>query len=320
MENVAWIVTPSGDAISTVTVPVDVIRQSSVLTEKRPCWIHFRKLDDNVEEILQEKFSINELSMEDCKTEARSKTEHFENYLFLLLIYYDGGISRQKKRCVFWGKDFLITIGSRRLFEEARRNLNLEEDPFGDGLAKVVWIISSLIADKFKYVTDSLEEQADEIEAKVFKEQSPELLEDISDLSYEILTLRRSLKQLRDTYKLTMSYSVGWFANPENVHYLRDLLDEISILYDRAETLHEFIQNVLNVFSSLVNFRLNEIMKTLTIFVAVLEPIMFVTSYYGMNVKNLPLSSSPFGIFVISGFMLFLSSGLLYYFKKKGWL
>jgi len=152
----------------------------------------------------------------------------------------------------------------------------------------------------------------------VFKEQNPELLEDISDLSYEILTLRRTLKQLRDTYKLLMSYSVK-FSNPENIHYFRDLLDEISILYDRAETLHEFIQNVLNVFSSLVNFKLNDIMKTLTIFVAVLEPLMFITSFYGMNVENLPLANWRFGIETISLFMAILSIGLIYYFKRRGW-
>ncbi|SMO38217.1 magnesium transporter [Balnearium lithotrophicum] len=319
MGNVAWIVVPSGDAISTISVPISSLVENEKFLKKRPCWIHFRRIDEATEEILKEKFLINELSLEDCKSEARSKAEPFENYIFLLLIYYDGGISRQKKLCVFWGSDFIITVGSRRLFEEAKKELMLEEIPFGEGVEKIVWLISSLIADKFRYVTDSLEEQSDDIEAKVFKEQSPELLEDISDLSYEILTLRRALKQIRDTYKVAISLS-GKFANPENIHYFRDLLDEISILYDRAETLHEFIQNVLNVFSSLVNFKLNDIMKTLTIFVAILEPLMFISSFYGMNVKNLPLADSSFGIVVISFFMLLLSIGLLYYFRRKRWI
>jgi len=319
MESIAWIVVPSGEGISTISVPVSSLVENKKLAEKRPCWIHFRKIDEKTEEFLKEQFSINELSIEDCKNEERSKAEYFEGYAFLLLIYYDGGMSRQKKLCIFWGRDFLITIGSRRLFEEAKKELMLEELPFGGGVERIVWIISSLIAEKFQQVTDSLEEQADEIEAKVFKEQSPELLEDISDLSYEILTLRRGLKQIRDTYKVVMSLS-GRFADSENIHYFRDLLDEISILYDRAETLHEFIQNVLNVFSSLVNFKLNEIMKTLTIFVAVIEPLMFVTSFYGMNVKNLPLAETSFGIVVISLFMLLMSLGLIFYFRRKGWI
>lgn len=319
MENIAWIVVPSGETITTVAAPVSSLIENRDLLKKKPLWIHFRRLDEAVEELLSEEFSVNELSIEDCKSEARSKAEFFEDYLFMLLIYFDGGISRQKKLCLFWGEDFVLTIGSRRLFEEAKKDLMLEEEPFEEGVEKIVWIISSLITDKFKYVTDLLEDQSDEIEAKVFKEQSPELLEDISDLSYEILALRRTLKQIRETYRFAMSFS-GKFANPENVHYFRDLLDEISILYDRAETLHEFIQNVLNVFSSLVNFKLNDIMKTLTIFVAVLEPIMFVTSYYGMNVQNLPLASNPYGVVIISFFMLLISLSLLYYFRRKNWI
>ena len=153
----------------------------------------------------------------------------------------------------------------------------------------------------------------------MFKEQNPELLEGISDLSFEILTLRRTLKQLRDAYKNLLALS-SRFVSAESVHYFRDLLDEISILYDRAETLHVFIQNVLSVFSSLVSFKLNDVMKTLTIFVAVLEPLMLVSSFYGMNVENLPFASQPYGILLISAFMLGVTAFLLYYFHKKGWL
>ncbi len=318
MKSVAWVVIPKGDVVETLRVELPALIDGS-FNLKKPCWIHIRQITDEVEEFLIEKLSINELSVEDCKTEARSKVEIFDDYIFLLMNYFDGGVSRQKKLCVFWGKDYIVTIGSRRLFEEAKKNLTLEENPFGEGVGKILWLISSVVADKFKTVTDILEEQADEVEALVFKEQNPELLEDISDLSYEILTLRRALKQLRDTYRSLISYASG-FLKGEDVHYFRDLLDEVSILYDRAETLHEFIQNVLNVFSSLVSFRLNEVMKTLTIFVTVLEPLMVITSFYGMNVENLPLAAKPYGIWVISVFMLGITLLLLYYFRKRMWI
>ena len=319
MENVVWIVVPDESSIKTVKTTVDAFIDDRELLSLKPKWIHLRRIDDKTEELLVKHFRINELSLEDCRSEGRSKVEAFEDYIFLLKVYFDGGISRQKKLCVFWGRDFIITVGSRRLFEEARKNLSLEEEPFKEGVEKVLWIISSIVADKFKVVTAILEEQGDEIEARVFKEQNPELLEDLSDLSYEILTLRRTLKQLRDTYKAVISLSPK-FINPENIHYLRDLLDEITILYDRAETLHEFIQNVLNVFSSLVSFRLNDVMKTLTIFVAVLEPLMFISSYYGMNVANLPFAGTPYGVFLISFFMVAVTISLLFFFKKKGWI
>ncbi|RUM41384.1 MAG: magnesium transporter CorA [Desulfurobacterium sp.] len=319
MENLAWVVIPERDSITTLRTEIPSLLENEELLSKSPKWIHLRNIDDQAEKLLLKHFKINELSLEDCRSEARSKVEVFEDYVFVLMIYFDGGIIRQKKLCIFWGNDFIITVGSRRLFEEARKSLSLEEKPFDQGIEKILWLISSIVADKFKDVTDILEEQADEVEARVFKEQNPELLEDISDLSFEILTLRRTLKQLRDTYKSLIS-SAPRFINPENIHYFRDLLDEISILYDRAETLHEFIQNVLNVFSSLVSFKLNDIMKTLTILITILEPLMLISSFYGMNVEELPLAHSPYGIFFISFIMLCVSLILLYYFRKRGWI
>ncbi|ADY73669.1 Mg2 transporter protein CorA family protein [Desulfurobacterium thermolithotrophum DSM 11699] len=319
MENLIWIVSPEGDSITTWKTDIRSVLENEELLKKSPKWIHLRGIDEQVENFLLKNFKINELSLEDCRSEGRSKVEVFEDYVFVLMIYFDGGISRQKKLCIFWGKDFIITIGSRRLFEETRKNLSLEERPFEQGVERIFWLISSIVADKFKGVTDILEEQADEIEARVFKEQNPELLEDISDLSFEILTLRRTLKQLRDTYKSLIS-SVSRFINPENIHYFRDLLDEISILYDRAETLHEFTQNVLSVFSSLVSFKLNDIMKTLTILITILEPLMLISSFYGMNIEELPFAHSPYGIFVISFLMIGISFFLLYYFRRKGWI
>ena len=312
--SVLWMVSPAGEGIKVVRTSVEAVLESPEIIEK-PCWIHMRGIEGDCEDLLRKVFRVNELSIEDCKSEARSKVEFFEEYIFVLVVYFDGGISRQKKLCVFWGKDFLITVGSRRLFEEARRNLALEESPFEEGMEKVMWVIVSLVADKFKVVTDILEEQTDEIEAKVFKEQNPELLEDISDLSFEIFLLRRSLKQLRETFSSLLKS-----GEIKNVHYFRDLYDEVSILFDRSETLHEFIQNVLSVFSSLVSFKLNDIMKTLTIFLAILEPLMFISSFYGMNVVGLPLASVSYGIFVISLLMIGTTLFLLYYFRKKGWL
>jgi len=319
MENVAWLVVPHNGSIRSITYPVSSLIKEPEPLKRRPLWLHFRRIDEQTEELLTSLFNISELSIEDCKSEGRSKVESFEDYLFFLFVYYDGGISRQKKLCIFWGKDFIITVGSRRLFELAKKELSLEEEPFSEGTEKVLWIISSIIIEKFKQVTDILEEQGDEIEAKVFKEQNPELLEDISDLSYEILTLRRALKQLRESFRLGMSYSAR-FTSADKIHYFRDLLDEITILCDRAETLHEFIQNVLSVFSSLVSFKLNEVMKTLTIFVAVLEPLMFISSFYGMNVEELPFAHRSYGLLLIALLMFAVTLSLIFFFRKKKWI
>jgi magnesium transporter len=314
-----WIVYPGKEEVITSGISSSKLSEAIDILGDKPFWIHLRSIDEETEEIIKKKLNINELSIEDCRIEERSKVEVFENYIFSLVIYFDEGISRKKKLCVFWGKNFILTVGSRRLFESAKKEISLEENPFDKGVEWIFWILSSLIADKYRKVAEILEEQADEAEARVFKEQSPQLLEDISDLSFEILTLRRTVKQVNEVYRSFLSLS-SKFVSAENVHYFRDLLDEITMLQDRAEALHEFIQNVLSVFSSLVSFRLNDIMKTLTIIMTILAPLTLITGFYGMNVVGLPLASSGWGIVIISVVMLLISFGFLFYFRRKKWI
>ncbi len=314
-----WLVYPGKEEVVTSGIDSSKLSEAIDILKGRPFWMHLRSIDEDVSEVLKEKLNINELSIEDCKIEERSKVELFENYIFTLIVYFDEGISRRKKLCVFWGKNFIVTVGSRRLFESARKEISLEENPFEKGVEWIFWVLSSLIADKYKKVAEILGEQADEVEARVFKEQNPQLLEDISDLSFEILTLRRTVKQVSEAYRSFLSLS-SKFVSAENVHYFRDLLDEITMLQDRAEALHEFIQNVLSVFSSLVSFKLNDIMKTLTIIMTILAPLTLITGFYGMNVVGLPLSNSGWGLVFISSVMLLISFGFLVYFRRKRWI
>ncbi|WP_022846469.1 MULTISPECIES: magnesium transporter CorA family protein [unclassified Desulfurobacterium] len=310
-----WLLFKTDNGIETDTLDVAQLYRA---IEKRPIWIHFRNLDEEIEDFLLEKLKINELSLEDATFEDRPKAETFENYVFVLLIYFDSRISRKRKFSIFWTKELIVTIGSRKLFEEIKTELFLEE-PEEITTDKIFWLISSTIVDRCKRVALDLEKQLDDIEVKVFREQNPELLEDISDLSFEIISLRRTVKQLRDVYRSFLS-SLSSFGFLKSIHYLRDLADELVMLYDHIDTLHEMLQNIFSVFSSLVEFKLNDIMKTLTIIMTVFAPITMISGYYGMNIVDLPFADSHIGLFIVTGMMVLMSMAFMVYFRKKQWI
>ncbi|OMH40764.1 magnesium transporter CorA family protein [Desulfurobacterium indicum] len=310
-----WAVFKTKNGIKTETIKISELH---IVKDKKPIWLHFRNLNESIEDFLLENLKINELSLEDAILEDRPKAETFESYVFILLIYFDGRISRKRKFSIFWTKDLIITVGSRKLFEETKTELFLEE-PETITTDKIFWLISSNIVDKCKKVALNLEKQLDDIEVKVFREQNPELLEDISDLSFEIISLRRTVKQLRDVYRSFLS-SLAAFGFSKSIHYLRDLVDELVILYDHIDTLHEMLQNIFSVFSSLVEFKLNDIMKTLTIIMTVFAPITMISGYYGMNIVDLPFADSHAGLLIVTGMMILMSIGFMLYFKKKQWI
>jgi magnesium transporter len=54
-------------------------------------------------------------------------------------------------------------------------------------------------------------------------------------------------------------------------------------LYDISESLRDLISGALETYLSVINNRMNDVMKTLTIITTLFMPISFLTGFFGMN-------------------------------------
>ena len=54
-------------------------------------------------------------------------------------------------------------------------------------------------------------------------------------------------------------------------------------LYDITESLRDLVASVLDSYLSVVNNRMNDVMKTLTIITTLFMPLSFLTGFLGMN-------------------------------------
>ncbi|AFS69807.1 magnesium transporter CorA family protein [Exiguobacterium antarcticum] len=80
------------------------------------------------------------------------------------------------------------------------------------------------------------------------------------------------------------------------------------------------IEVLLDLSTTVSNFRGNEIMKALTIFTAVATPMMALGAIWGMNFKNMPELDWKYG-YASSLFLIFLTTGgIFYWMKRRGWL
>jgi magnesium transporter len=67
-------------------------------------------------------------------------------------------------------------------------------------------------------------------------------------------------------------------------------------------------------------------MKALTIIATIFIPLTFIVGIYGMNFNtasspyNMPELSWYYGYPIVMGSMLMLTLGMLYYFRRKGWM
>jgi len=101
--------------------------------------------------------------------------------------------------------------------------------------------------------------------------------------------------------------------------YFSELREQINGLITDIDSDIMELESQINLFFSVQGHRLNEVMKTLTIFSVVFIPLTFLAGIYGMNFDNMPELQWKYGYFVLLGLMLVVTIISIIIFKRKKW-
>src|SRR5512144_2843902 len=138
-----------------------------------------------------------------------------------------------------------------------------------------------LIAD-YMPIIEEIDEGINAIEDQVFDRPSPRTLERLFSLKRVLLAMRRIILPQREVLnKLARDdYQV---IDPRDRIFFRDIYDHLVRLHDLNESLRDLVSGALDTYLSVINNRMNEIMKTLTIITVLFMPLTFLTGFFGMN-------------------------------------
>jgi magnesium transporter len=159
----------------------------------------------------------------------------------------------------------------------------------------------------------------DEIEKRLFLAYEKSLIQDLLRVKTNIVNIRRTMQPHQAVIHSLTRAAPQYFP----IHFLRDYLDDLvqraqeiwetlEVQKETADALHETQQ-------SLIDFRINEIIKTLTILSVVMLPLTLLAAIFTMNLPNMPLVSNPDAFWIIVGTMAVLSVGMLGFFRYKKW-
>jgi magnesium transporter len=65
--------------------------------------------------------------------------------------------------------------------------------------------------------------------------------------------------------------------------FFRDVYDHLVRLQDLNESMRDMLSGTLDIYLSVVNNRLNDVMKTLTVITTLFMPVSFIAGFFGMN-------------------------------------
>lgn len=292
-------------------------------------WSHmFRPTEEELQEI-QDYYHFHLLDIEDCKSPVnlRPKIDSYQNYHFLILHFpsmdMQGEFVEAKEIKVFWGKDFLITMGKshwlvKELFkQEQNEALTSEKIEVGSSDALLYKILEHLMLDTQK-VVGVVDKSVDSCGKQLFSRKAEKAIEKISVTRKNVILLNTILKPQMNLFNKLQSGVIRGFAdNMED--YWGNIMDSYQQAWDIIEDDRELISGYSKTFDSLQVNKTNEVMKILTLISSILLPLTFIASLYGMNIK-LPIQDHPSSFLIVAGVMVGIAFLMLVYFKVRRWM
>ncbi len=294
-------------------------------------WHHITNPSEDDFRYLLDEFHFHPLDIEDCRgTNQRPKIDEYDDYYFLILHfpYFDKGNKNVRIREVkiFWGVDFIITIGKshwvvKKLFDEIKEDLAEEDEDTLKALScsdlLLYTILDRLMLETYQLIL-RIGSEVDLINYDIFNKKARSIIELISITRRNIILLNTTFKPQLRVLHMFESGGVKGFVNPDTVNmedYWGDILDQYQKMYDLVEDYGELIEGLSKTFDSLQTNRTNDIMRILTYFSTVMLPLTVVASLFGMNV-DFPFIADTTAFWIILGSMALLTTGLLIYFSR----
>ena len=100
----------------------------------------------------------------------------------------------------------------------------------------------------------------------------------------------------------------------------RGIYDHHYRLVESLDASRGLLASILDTYRSAVAERMNEVMKVLTVYTAILLPLSLMAGLYGMNFANIPELQWRWGYFALLGIMGALAIGQWIYFSRRGFI
>ena len=298
-------------------------------------WLHLDRPEPEKLERLAEELSLDPHAVEDALApdERAKATRHGTHtfitcYLTRLEVDESGTMQLRTPRIsAFLLPQALITVGTA----------GVEVGPFidrweGDDLlrlgvgALLHGLLDTVVDGHFEAIQE-LDDAAEDLEDLLFAESVPHdsrrnrrIQQRIYGVRKALVQLRRKVLPMREVVSAVMrARTADEHSHRELDGYFDDLYDHVIRAAEWSESLREVVGNAFETNLSLQDARLNDIMKKLAGWGAIIAIPTAVTSWYGQNVPY-PGFGAGWGVAVSAALIIVCAFGLYVLFRRVDWL
>jgi magnesium transporter len=278
--------------------------------------------------LIADEFSLNPLAVEDATAERqRPKLDHYDDHIFVSL--YDvtldetTGELHAHELAVFASARYLITVHKTPGYSidpvVARWDDNQNLATHGVGF--LMWGLLDVVVDGHFHTVQLLDEKIEGLEELLFDPNNTGTA--VQRQSFE---LRKSLVRIRRVVLPTREVLNALMRRESNLvdaalmPYYQDVYDHVLRAADWTDSLRDLVSTILETHLTIQGNRMNEIMKQVTSWAAIIAVPAVITGYYGMNVLTYPKAGTNEGGYAALALMVGLVAILWVMFRRRDWL
>jgi magnesium transporter len=265
---------------------------SALQNPKGLLWVDFTGEPPAVcEPLMQDVFGFHPLAIDDALQETHTpKVDDWGSFVYILLNAMmsnndpANGLLKTNEPDAFLGANYVVTHHDNPIaaMDEVWNACQRDARHLQSGADHLMYKIADHIVAGYMPIVAESDKGIDQIEDEIFDSPTPRTLEQIFSLKRALLDMRRVITPQREVLnKLARDdYPV---IDPHDRVFFRDVYDHLVRLHDLNESMRDLVGGAVDTYLSVINNRMNEVMKTLTVITTLFMPISFVAGFFGMN-------------------------------------
>lgn len=303
-------------------------------------WIDLEGEDNELLLSLADEYRLHELTIEDCLTPGHyPKIEDFGTYYFLLFRSLNPSLFGEEEEqaeqevldeiekytkgiSIILAEHYIIT---HRLYELAwldalerqtersrPENLPMETD-------EIAHRVIDVLTDRFARTLAQIDSKIDEYENQAIEDPDEFELSSVLQLKRELGVLRQVMRDQRVIIS-RLAHDPLIVKAKHRRRYFKDIEDHAVAAIKTISNQIESLVSIRDVYFAMANVRLGDIMRILAVITTLAVPLNLVVGFYGMNFDVIPFLHDPDGFWLVVLFMIVVSIGMLFFFRRQRWI
>ncbi|ALI35279.1 Magnesium transport protein CorA [Candidatus Nitrosocosmicus oleophilus] len=287
-------------------------------------WIDITDPTDEDIRDLEKKFSLNKKALDrviqKSKKPVVKETEHDSKFTILLDLKFNNLQHLESSPLYFFvGDKWLITIHSNKidLVTKVKTILADRKTILESSIDALYYSIISYIIEDYEELLTAIELKVFDIEKDAQYRPSKRVLTYLDTLSRQVIILRRYFWDARNI----INYHTTMEKDKDDIKYIQIVFNNVNQLIEMIQSYQDTINSTRELFASSISLQINETMRVLTIFSAIVLPLSLligVLGLQGFDLNNLATIPKYLGFLVIV--MLAITVVSLLVFWKKKWI